>query len=254
MHTNDMSFPVDLIKKMVYCVEDAVGDDILTDIRRNDLRTTVSVPSRIWDFLNTNLIKSLETEDCTIAIAHRGFWEMIVIFEKTSHCIFTFMREKRFSDLRRHQRSRVHMHYLDMLSRQFNKELLADQQQLELFPHSFSDEDRLAELVQTLLHDLEGEVDVVRHHVLVLFETIGCQLSHIRAVKVTPNLDIAQNCEQDWSQYISTTESSVVEKVAHPEVPKNQPNRGLTLKPKAVARQKNRSQQKKTDLESKKES
>lgn len=254
MHTNDMSFPVDLIKKMVHCVEDAVGDDILTDIHRNDLRTTVSIPSRIWDLLNSNLIKSLETEDCTIAIAHRGFWEMIVVFEKTSRCIFTFMREKRFSDLRRRQRSRVHMHYLDMLSRQFNKELLADQQQIELFPHSFSDEDRLAELVQTLLHDLEGEVEVVRHHVLVLFETVGYQLSHIRAVKVTPNLDIARNCEQDWSQYISTTESSVVEKVSHPEAPENQPNRGLTLKPKAMARQKNRPQQKKTDLERKKES
>lgn len=95
---------------------------------------------------------------------------------------------------------------------------------------------------------------MVRHHVLVLFETVGYQLSHIRAVKVTPNLDIARNCEQDWSQYISTTESSVVEKVSHPEAPENQPNRGLTLKPKAMARQKNRPQQKKTDLERKKES
>ena len=179
---------------------------------------------------------------------------MIVIFEKTTRCIFTFMREKRFSDLRRRQRSRVHMHYLDMLSRQFNKELLAAQQQLELFPHTFSDEDRLAELVQILLRDLDGEVEVVRHHVLVLFETVGYQLSHIRAVKVTPNLDIAKNCEQDWSQYISAGASSVIEKVVCRESPENRPNRSLTLKPKAMARQKNRPQQKKIDLESKKES
>lgn len=57
MHTDDMSFPSELIAKIVRCVEDAVGDDILADVRRNDLRTTNSVPSRIWDLLNTNLIK-----------------------------------------------------------------------------------------------------------------------------------------------------------------------------------------------------
>ena len=77
------------------------------------------------------------------------------------------------------------MHYLDMLTRQFNKELLADQQQIELYPHTFSDEDRLPQLVQTLLHELEDEIPVVQNHVLVLFETTGYQLSHIRAVSYT---------------------------------------------------------------------
>ena len=254
MYTNDMSFPAELKAKIVHCVEDAVGDDILADVRHNDLRTINSVPSRIWDLLNTSLIKTLETEDCTIATAHRGPWEMVIIFEKTTHCIFTFMREKRFAELRRKQRSRAHMHYLDMLSKQFNKALLADQEQLGFFPHTFSDEDKLAELVQTLLHDLDDEVPIVRHHVLVLFETVGYQLSHIRAVKVTPNLDIAQDCNQDWSQYISAAESSVVARVTNPEAPENQPDRGLTLKPKAIARKKNRPKQKRTNQESKKES
>lgn len=254
MHTNDRLFSAELIEKMVCCVEDAVGDDILSDVQRNDLRTTNSVPSRIWDLMNTNLIKKLETEDCTIAMAHRGPWQMIIIFEKTTQCIITFMREKRFSELQKRQRSRAHMHYLDMLAKQFNKELLADHQQMALFPHSFSDENRLSELVQMLLHDLEGDVAVVRNHVLVLFETVGYQLSHIRAVKVTPNLEIAQNSEQDWSKYISANESFVVDKVAHPEAPENKPNRGLALKPKALARKKDRPQEKKIDQKAQKES
>lgn len=37
MHTNDISFPSELVAKIVRCVEDAVGDDIRADIRRNDL-------------------------------------------------------------------------------------------------------------------------------------------------------------------------------------------------------------------------
>ena len=83
MHMNPASFPPSLIAKIVRCVEDAVGDDIQADIQRNDLQTQNSVPSRIWDLLNTNVIRALDTEDCTIARAHRGPWEMLVIFEKS---------------------------------------------------------------------------------------------------------------------------------------------------------------------------
>ena len=195
MHTNPAYFSPDLIAKIVRCVEDAVGDDIQADVQRNNLQTRNSVPSRIWDLLNTNVIKTLNTEDCTIAKAHRGPWEMLIVFEKTTQCILTFMREKRFAELRNRQHKRVHMHYIDMLTKQFNESLFSDQQQLSFIPHTFSDEDRLADLVQTMLHDLDGEADIVRHHVLVLFETVGYQLTHIRAVMVTPSLDIAQDSD-----------------------------------------------------------
>ena len=253
MRTTDISFPSELIAKIVRCVEDAVGDDIRTDIRQHDLQTRNSIPSRIWDLLNTNIIKTLDTEDCTIAKAHRGPWEMLIVFERSTQCILTFMREKRFTELRNRQHKRVHMHYIDMLAKQFNEDLLSDQQQLSFIPHTFSDEDRLAELVQTMLHDLEGDTEVVRHHVLVLFETVGYQLTHIRAVMVTPSLDIAQNSEQDWSRYIAADESAVVEKVANPNAPGNQPNRGLRLTAKAMARQKSRPEQKELEIAAKEE-
>lgn len=146
------------------------------------------------------------------------------------------------------------MHYIDMLTKQFNKDLLSDQQQLSFIPHTFSDEDRLAELVQTMLHDLEGDSKVVRHHVLVLFETVGYQLARIRAVMVTPSLDIAQNSEQDWSRYIAREESTVVETVANPNATGNQPNRGLSLTAKAMARQKSRPKQRDLEIAAEKES
>ena len=248
MHTTNISFPSELIAKIVRCVEDAVGDDIRADVRQHDLQTRNSIPSRIWDLLNTNIIKTLDTEDCTIAKAHRGPWEMLIVFEKSTQCILTFMREKRFAELRNRQHKRKHMHYIDMLAKQFNEDLLSDQQQLSFIDHVFSDEDRLAELVQTMLHDLDGEAEVVRQHVLVLFETAGYQLTHIRAVMVTPSLDIARNSEQDWSRYIAADESVVVEEVVHPGSPSNQPNRGLSLTAKAMARQKNRPKQKKLEI------
>lgn len=81
MHTANIFLSPALIAKMVRCIEDAVGDDIRADIRQHDLQTKNSVPSRIWDLLNTNIIKTLDTEDCTIAKAHRGPWEMLVVYE-----------------------------------------------------------------------------------------------------------------------------------------------------------------------------
>ena len=242
MLTLEMSFPADLILKIVRCVEDAVGDGILADVRVNDLQTKNSVPARIWDLLNTNLVKALETENCTIAKAHRGPWEMLVIYEETTQCIITFMREKRFADLRRLQRKRTRMHYVDMLAKYFNSELQADQKQISFYPCTFSDENRLSELVHALLQDLEGGSEVVRNHVLVLFETIGYQLTHIRAVMVTPSLDIAVGCEQNWSEFISAKESIVVSRTTDYEEAQNHPTRGLALKPKALARKKDKPQ------------
>lgn len=254
MHMNPASFPPSLIAKIVRCVEDAVGDDIQADIQRNDLQTQNSVPSRIWDLLNTNVIRALDTEECTIARAHRGPWEMLVIFEKSSQCIFTFMREKRFAELRKRQQQRKRMHYIDILTQQFNKDLLADQQQLSFIPCEFSDKDRLAELVQALLLDLGSDTDIVSHHVLVLFDTVEYQLTHIRAVMVTPSLDIAQGSEQDWSKYIRADESIIVERISNPTAPENQPSRGLSLTAKAMARKKDKPQRKNTEVSAQEES
>jgi len=240
MLTSKMVFPESLIIKIVRCIEEAVGDDIREDIQRNGLKTRNSVPSRIWDLLNKKLIEELEIENCAVVTARRGPWEMVIIFEKTTKHILTFMRKKRFSELQRSQRKRDRMHYVDMLTLQFNKELLAEYQQTSLFPNHFSDIKELAELVKRLLHDLKSDVSIVRHHVLIIFETVGYQLTNIKAIMVTPNLDIAKGCEQDWSKYITPSESLVVEKVTHSDAPENKPNRGLKLKQKAIDRQKSK--------------
>ncbi len=249
MNVNKINFPPELISKIVRCVEDATGDDIRIDIQKNNLQTRNSVPARVWDLLNTNLIEALDIDECTIAKTKRGPWEMLVIFEKSTQCIFTFMREKRFEELKKQQRKRRNMHYVDMLSKQFNSDLLAEKKQLTLFEPSFADEDRLSELVQNLLAELNGDANIVKNHVLVLFETVGYQLTHIRAVMVTPSLDIAIDCDENWSLYISGHESTVVEKVERPDSPSNQPARGLSLKTKALNRQKNRPKRKDSEKE-----
>jgi hypothetical protein len=233
-------FSEEIAQKIVQCIFDAISDDIQADIRMNDLFTTVSSPSRIWDYLNRNINRALGAENCIVAKAHRGFWQMVVACDLSTRNVITFMREKRLAELQRSYQRRSRMHYIDMLTRQFNSDLPLDNEQTSLFPKSFSDEDQLNELVQLLLSNLTDSVDVIQHHILVLFETTGFQLTNVRAVMVTPSLEIARNCEQDLSMYIPASSSAVVEKVDNPESAANQPGRRLNLKAKALERKKNK--------------
>lgn len=230
-------FPDHVAAQIVRCIETAVGDNIREDIYRNKLRTTNSIPSRIWDLLNTELLETLSATDCCVSTARRGPWQMVIVFEKSSGSVITLMREKRFSELRRAQPNRLRMHYVDMLPKMFNDDLLADCSQQSLFPKEFSDENDLTCLVHRLLDDLVSDISVVRNHILVLFETSGFQLTTVRAVMITPNLDIAMGCEANWSKYISVDESAIVEQLEESHSAMTDPHHGLKLKAKATARQ-----------------
>lgn len=246
------SFSRTVAMNIVRCIENAVGDDIVEDIRRSNLRTTNSVPFRIWDLLNRNLLETLDSEECHASEAYRGPWQMVVLLEKTTGFLITVMRESRFAELQRDQQKRECMHYVDMFPRMFNTELIAKEEQLAYWPKEFADESMLEKMVRRLLQDLTSDISVVRNHVLVLFDTRGFQLTNVRAVMITPNLEIAEGCEEDWTKYISSNESVVVDQVDDPTDAFNNPQRGLALSEKALER-KHRNLQYRQDEITKKE-
>ena len=240
--------PEEIIKTMVSCVEEAVGNDIQEDKNINKFHTMNSIPFRTWDYINRNLIDQLEVTDCITTESKRGCWNMVIVYEKTTQNIFTFMRENRFIDICKKQRKRKRMHYLDILTKNFNSSLIAQNHQLSILdPNAFSDEHILAEKVNILLNDLRDHADLIRNHVLVLFDTTGSDLISIRAVMLTSELEIA--FQQDWSGYIYKEEAIVTAKVEHSESPANNPTRGLKLKPKALERQKNKPTPKVVEIE-----
>lgn len=246
MNLNDIS--ENIARGIVACIEDAVGDNIRADIISNRLTTTNSVPSRIWDYINRNL-KELGFDDCVVLDTNRGPWQMTVVYDNKTHCVFTIMREKRFNQLRKAQKNRNKMHYVDMLAKQFNSNLTCTCQQTSLFAeHHFGDEERMSELVQQLLKDLVDDIDLVNNHILVLFETIEYELMSVRAVMITPSLDVADNAELSWSQFISNN-SVIVDKVSSVDSTNNSPNKGLKLSVKATQRKKPNSRIKDSESE-----
>ncbi len=174
---------------------------------------------------------------------------MLFLYERASKRIVTIMREKRFAELRKKRFSRRKMHYLDMVAKAFNYTLVQDRGQESLFAHGFDDEDSLDVAIQKLLWSAEFDTDAITNHVLILFETAGTQLISARAVMVTPDLEIAQNGEENWAQYISGFSNAVVETVDDTYEPAKVPNKGLSLSGKSLERQKRGSQIKKTEEE-----
>ena len=233
--------PEEIARTMVQCLQEATEDDIREDIHSSGIRTCISVPSRTWDYINTGLLNRLETRNCIVFTKKRGLWELAIVYERSTHCIFTFMREARFRQLQRERKKGGHMHYLDIFGKVLNAELKTDFPQssfLDDAEDECEDEEILQCKLKELLDDLGGEAELVRNHVLVLFEASHFQLTSVRAFMVTPKLEVAQGSEEDWSNYMTIGESVIVEQVEHPDAPANAPARGLQLKDKALKRQK----------------
>ena len=237
-----------LVREIVMrSISEAVGDLIKEDVKRNRLRTHNGNGGRIWDFLNTELCEGFNSPDCMAYVTQRGPWEMVMVYERESKRLFTFMREARFATIRKDTYKRRRMHYLDMLTRHLNKELLAPVGQTSLFENKFDDQDDLHELVGRLLCDLQRDGAVIERHVLVLFESQNYQLTSIRAVMLDSNLDIV--AEENWSDKITANDSVIVDSVDVPNDPANDPNRGLRLTSKAAARKKEKMRIKEKDSE-----
>lgn len=233
-----------LLRSLVGAIEDAIGDDIKAIIYGNGLKTTNCRPSLTWDLINRNLSHSL-IPMCETTKFRRGPWDIFVFYDKKSQCVITLMREERFSGLCKNQSQRKH--YLRLLAHLYNSNLQPKQQGLfDPLPVTPMDEE-IAELAKKLEADINSNNNFIRHHVLILFKTVGFQLTQVRSVMVTPTLDIAVDSEQDLSQYIQANESVIVEKVVNPTSPENQPARGLALKPKALERKHNKLQTKHPD-------
>lgn len=227
----------DFTTQIVECISSAVGDEIKEDIYSHRLSTQNSTPFRIWDLLNTKLCGAFQSPDCMAAPTKRGPWEMVVVYDKRSGNLFTFMREKRYAELHKSVGKRKAPHYVDALVRILNAELLAPVGQMSFFQDNpnLADDETLSSIVQKVLHNLQIDSELVRHHVLVLFESSHFQLESVRAIMVDSRLNIV--AEQDWSSSIAFEESTIMEQ-AESNTPANNPTRGLVLKPKATERKK----------------
>lgn len=132
-------------------------------------------------------------------LPRRG-WKTPVLFHPASRNVITLMTEGTFSDVRR--RTSKGTHYL-CGGASFNQDVVAQYEQLELaLPDVLSDEGIwVAKSREDFAHAIQVDVGEIFGHILVLFDIRADRLLSVRAVRLTPKLEISTE-EEDWSQYI----------------------------------------------------
>ncbi len=220
-------------KAIIQSLQSAVGDDIKLDMKINDLDTRNGNANRIWDFINRNVSKKLSYSDYIITgVTKRGSWEMKFIFDKENGILYTLMREKRFDAIRKEVSKRKTFHYVQAIADTFNDGLVGGEEQLSLFKEQYYyDKDKIKSVIDKILKDLSIPESIVRNHALILFDSNSYELESVRCCVVNSNLSIVE--DENWSEYVTISDSTIMDSVKIPESKYDNPSNGLKFTQKA---------------------
>lgn len=200
------------------CLSEAIGDDVKGCLRRENLNEKRSNGKKLlkWDFINRNFIMNFSAGNLTAEYAKRGAWNMVPLYDKETGTIYTVMREERFREIQRKQPKRKKAHYVGALVQSFNFDLNTEHQ-LSLFEEQSFDEEEVKSIVDDIIKDFDIEKTVIKRYKTVLFEEYNSELIAVRCCVLDSSLQVVE--EEDWSTYITHSESVVVDTVADSNEP-----------------------------------
>lgn len=147
-------------------------------------------------------------------VCHRGAWKTPLLFDPKSRYIFTFMTENTFKGLQR--RKSKGKHYL-CGGASFNQgvEPQFEQLEMELPPVIGDEQEWVTQSREQLAQAVCADMGEIQGHILVLFDVRSDRLLTVRAVRLTPTLEISTE-EESWSQYIG--QSFATGRTAEPQI------------------------------------
>ena len=128
----------------------------------------------------------------------RGAWRAPVLFCPAKHVLLTLMTESTFKDLQRKKNNKGHYLYG---CASFNSDIEAEQTCIDLPDETNSSEKWIVQTREQLARAVQADVGDIAGHILVLFDVVNDVVVKVRAVRLTPELEISQE-EEDWSPYI----------------------------------------------------
>lgn len=227
----DKAFSLE-VKKIVCinkCISEAIGDDVKGCLRREQIDEKRSNGKKLlkWDLVNRNFIMNFSAGNLTAEYAKRGAWNMVPLYDKETGTIYTVMREERFREIQRKQSKRKKAHYVDALVQSFNFDL-STEHQLSLLEEEPFDEEEVKSIIEDIIKDFDIEKTVIKRYKTILFEEYNSELIDVRCCVLDSSLQVVE--EEDWSAYITHSESVVVDTVVVSNEP-HTPN--IKLKDKA---------------------
>lgn len=229
-----MEVPEEFIRHVIKSAQEGFFGNIL--LSNKDRSTYNSKRTDPWDVFYTLLSKEFFNNKFVYSFIKHSIWQYGVAFDNKTKNLYLFFQEKRINGLKKDIDKGKKTHYLCQFLNEYNKNIPSQVKQLLLFDDD-KDEKLLSDKFKKIKEELnlsELEINCV---VSILFNPSKeiSNISSIRAVIFDNNLDIHE--EMDFTKSIYIEPNMDLDKVDKNDDPlANEPNNGLGLTKKAIAR------------------
>ena len=157
----------DLLRKIVYSIDKAIGEDQQQYLRDNHLETNNAIILLKGDNINTNLRHHVVKDDIDLVPFQRYGWSGRIVIDRKEHITYSIMTEGTLSGIPR-KKNRVKPHYLQSILYVENKNCIAKERQMTLqdFGITIFDTDILEQDFDKIsqgLIDMEGDY---KHYII----------------------------------------------------------------------------------------
>ena len=121
----------DLLRKIVYCIEKAIGDDLQQYLRENHRETNNAIILLRGDNINTNLRTHVVKDDIDLVPFQRYGWSGRMVIDRKEHITYSIMTEGTLSGVPK-KKNRENPHYLQSVLYVENKDCIAKERQMTL--------------------------------------------------------------------------------------------------------------------------
>lgn len=156
-----------LLRKIVYSIEKAIGEDQQQYLRENQKETNNAIILLRGDDINTNLRHHIVKDNIDLIPFQRYGWSGRIIIDRTEHITYSIMTEGTLATVPR-KKNRINPHYLQSILYAENKDCIAKERQMTLqdFGITIFDSDVLEQDFEKISQGLIDREEDYRHYVV----------------------------------------------------------------------------------------
>lgn len=164
---NKISINDTLLRKIVYSIEKAIGEDQQQYLRENQKETNNAIILLRGDDINTNLRCHIVKDNIDLIPFQRYGWSGRIIIDRTEHITYSIMTEGTLATVPR-KKNRINPHYLQSILYAENKDCIAKERQMTLqdFGITIFDTDVLEQDFEKISQGLIGREEDYRHYIV----------------------------------------------------------------------------------------
>ncbi len=157
----------DLLRKIVYCIEKSIGDDLQQYLRENHRETNNAIILLRGDNINTNLRTHVVKDDIDLVPFQRYGWSGRMVIDRKEHITYSIMTEGTMSAVPK-KKNRENPHYLQSVLYVENKDCIAKKRQMTIedFGITIFDTDVLEQDFEKISQGMINVEEDYKHYII----------------------------------------------------------------------------------------